>query len=302
VLFEVTDRLYQTTTKIFRVVECRACHLVRLDPWPSPEELARYYPKSYWFDPGENASGKWIEAYRRFVLRDHVHFVWNSIRAAHETGLVLDVGCGGGLFLRMLRETGLPVLGLDALAPAASVAWKSNGVPAVCADLLKAPLRRESCSAITMFHVLEHLYEPEEYLDRARELLRPNGRLIVQVPNVACWQFVLLGERWNGIDVPRHLVDFRQKDVEHLLHLCGFEVLTRKHFSLRDNPAGFATSLAPGLDPMARRIRGVAESPAHRTGKDLLYFGLVCLRLPVAMLEAACGAGSTIMIEARKRA
>ncbi|MGH9613372.1 MAG: class I SAM-dependent methyltransferase, partial [Bryobacteraceae bacterium] len=112
-----------------------------------------------------------MEAYRRFVLRDHVHFVWNAIRSANETGLVLDVGCGGGLFLRMLRETGLPVLGLDALSQAASVAWKSNGVPAVCADLLKAPLRRESCSAITMFHVLEHLYQPEEYLDRARELL-----------------------------------------------------------------------------------------------------------------------------------
>src|SRR6185437_13893246 len=39
VLFEVTDRLYQSTTKVFRVVECRACRLVRLDPWPSPENF-----------------------------------------------------------------------------------------------------------------------------------------------------------------------------------------------------------------------------------------------------------------------
>ena len=59
------------------------------------------------------------------------------------------------------------------------------------------------CAAITMFHVLEHLYEPASYLDAAHKLLRPDGRLVVQVPNAACWQFLLFGERWNGIDVPR---------------------------------------------------------------------------------------------------
>ena len=92
-----------------------------------------------------------------------------------------------------------------------------------------------------MFHVLEHLYDPASYLDAAHQLLRPDGRLIIQVPNAACWQFLLLGERWNGIDVPRHLIDFRLRDVDTLLDSCGFEVLRHKHFSLRDNPAGLAT-------------------------------------------------------------
>ena len=90
-----------------------------------------------------------------------------------------------------------------------------------------------------MFHVLEHLYDPASYLDAAHQLLRPDGRLIIQVPNAACWQFLLLGERWNGIDVPRHLIDFRLSDVDSLLDSCGFEVLRHKHFSLRDNPAGW---------------------------------------------------------------
>ena len=63
------------------------------------------------------------------------------------------------------------------------------------------------CAVVTMFHVLEHLYEPASYLDAARDLLRPDGRLILQVPNAACWQFLLFGERWNGIDVPRHLIE-----------------------------------------------------------------------------------------------
>ena len=80
---------------------------------------------------------------------------------------------------------------------------------------------------------------------------------MVHVPNAASWQFRLLGRRWNGVDVPRHLFDYRDRDVERLLAVSGFEVLRRRYFSLRDNPAGLASSLAPGLDPMARRVRRV---------------------------------------------
>ncbi len=152
-----------------------------------------------------------------------------------------------------------------------------------------------------MFHVLEHLYDPASYLDAARELLRPDGRLIIQVPNAACWQFLLFGERWNGVDVPRHLINFRLSDVDALLDHCGFEVLRHKHFSLRDNPAGMATSIAPSLDPMARRLRGVPETPNERLWKDLAYLGLVVASVPFTLFEAACRAGSTIMVEARKK-
>jgi SAM-dependent methyltransferase len=171
----------------------------------------------------------------------------------------------------------------------------------VCATLSRPPFAPESCAAITMFHVLEHLYDPASYLDAAHRLLRPDGRLILQVPNAACWQFLLLGERWNGIDVPRHLIDFRISDIDSLLESCGFEVLRHKHFSLRDNPAGMATSLAPELDPMARRLRRVVETSGQRLWKDALYLALVCVSLPFTLLETACRAGSTIMVEARKK-
>jgi hypothetical protein len=78
-------------------------------------------------------------------------------------------------------------------------------------------------------------------------------------------------------------------------------VLRRKYFSLRDNPAGLASSLAPGLDPMARRVRGVRESGAARLAKDALYLALVAASLGPALVEAAFRAGSTVMIEARPR-
>jgi SAM-dependent methyltransferase len=194
-----------------------------------------------------------------------------------------------------------PVVGLDFSLEAANLAWRRSGVPAVCATLSRAPLAPHSCSAITMFHVLEHLYDPASYLEAAHSLLRPDGRLIIQVPNAACWQFLVFGQRWNGIDVPRHLIDFRKSDLDALLDSCGFEVLRHKHFSLRDNPAGMATSIAPDLDPMARRLRHIPETPRQRLFKDLAYLALTAASLPFALLEAACRAGSTIMVEARKK-
>jgi SAM-dependent methyltransferase len=218
---------------------------------------------------------------------------------------VLDVGCGGGLFLSMLRQRGVArnhrLGGLDFSVDAARVAWTHAGVPSACGTLSQAPFRDASCAVITMFHVLEHLYDPASYLLAAHRLLKPDGRLIVQVPNASCWQFLLFGDRWNGIDIPRHLVNFRQSDLDAMLDRCGFEVLRHKHFSLRDNPAGLASTIAPSLDPMSRRIRRVPESPRARLLKDLAYAALVALSLPLTMLEAACRAGSTIMVEARKK-
>lgn len=301
-IFQATDRLYRTTDRVFEVVACRQCGLARLAPWPSPSELIHYYPQEYWYSPEREPGGELVEAYRRFVLRDHVRFVERALKSCGETGLVLDVGCGGGLFLGQLQARGWTVAGLDFSCDAAQVAWRRNGVPAVCASLTRAPFPAESCAALTMFHVLEHLYDPASFLDAARGLLKPEGRLIVQVPNASCWQSVWLGEHWSGIDAPRHLIHFRARDLEQLLVHTGFEPLRFKHFSLRDNPAGLATSLAPGLDPMARRIRRLPESPAGRLIRDLVYLALVAACVPLTLIEASCRAGSTLMVEARKRA
>lgn len=294
------DRLFATTDEQFLVVECRQCRLIRLFPRPTPERLRGYYPDSYWHDPSRDTADRLAEFWRRFVLRDHVRFVKRAARSVPDAS-VLDVGCGGGLFLREMSLKHDRAFGLDFSVNAASVAWSTNGIPVSCGALPQAPFRDEAFGLITMFHVLEHLYDPISYLEAARRLLRADGRLVVQVPNAACWQFLLFGEAWNGLDVPRHLIDFKAKDLEQLLEFTGFEVVRRKHFSLRDNPAGMASTLASGLDPMGRRVRGVDETPRMKLLKDLAYFALVVGSIPFTLVEAICGAGSTIMLEARKR-
>ncbi len=269
--------------------------MVRLEPMPRAHELAAWYPRQYWFAPEPSLAGRLEELYRRLMIRDHVRFVRRAWRDAGATGAVLDVGCGGGLFAGMLREQGIAALGLDNSREAAALAWHYHHVPVVCGDLSHTPLQAGSCSVVTMFHVVEHLPDPYVYLRAVRELLHPKGRLVVQVPNLDSWQFRVLGRRWNGIDVPRHLNDFRARDLAKLLSACGFSVVRTKQFSWRDNPAGLATSLAPGLDPMARRVRGRGSSLV----KDAAYLALVLASAPLAMLEAAFGAGSTVMVEAR---
>ena len=298
-LFLQTDRLYRTTSREFAVVRCESCGLARLDPRPSPDELRHYYPESYWFAPDGGAAGRLEETYRRAVLGDHVWFVQSALRRSSARGPLLDVGSGGGLFLRMMRARGFRGVGLDVSGQAAAVAWRRQGVPSICAQLEKAPLRPGAFAGITMFHVIEHLPDPRAFLIAARNLLAPDGRLIVQVPNAASWQRRLLGRRWNGLDVPRHLFDYRDADLEKLLYSCGFDVLRRKYFSMRDNPAGLASSLAPGLDPMARRVRRIPETGTVRLAKDLAYFALAVAALPFAAAEAAFHAGATVMMEAR---
>lgn len=300
-LFRATDRLYRTTDKTFDLVECSGCGLIRLSQRPTPAEAATYYPGNYWFDPAQSTAGRLEELYRHWVLGDHVRFVTRALREG-DAGLILDIGCGGGLFPGMLRERGYQALGLDLSPQAAALAWKQHGVPAVAGELGRSPIAANTCAAVTMFHVLEHLDQPECYLREAHRLLRPGGRLIVQVPNAASWQFALLGAAWNGVDTPRHIHLFRDSDLEKLLVKAGFTPLRKKYFSWRDNPAGLATSLAPSLDPMARRVRGGVESPGARLGKDLLYFALVLASVPFATAEAMVRAGSTIMIEAQKPA
>jgi 2-polyprenyl-3-methyl-5-hydroxy-6-metoxy-1,4-benzoquinol methylase len=299
VLFQATDRLHRATRDTFEIVECGKCRLIRLEPRPARPAAAGPAPRQA---PSATLAGRLEQAYRRLALCDPAYFVRRAIEDAGPPGPVLDVSTDGGLFRRCLRERGTPVIGLDASLEAASASVKAGGAPSVCGSLGSAPVAPESCAAITMLHVLERVEDPLTHVAAAHRLLRPNGRLIVQTPNAACWQFLLLGENWAGLNVPRHLVDFRARELEALLEACGFEVLRRKDFSLLDSPAGLATSLAPGLDPDNRRARGIVESPLKELAKTLLYLALVIAAVPFATLEAACRVGSTVVLEARKRA
>ena len=309
-LFSAHDVLCEITNREFQLVECQSCRLIRLHPQPLPEQLRDYYPDEYWLEPDRPLHGSQEEGaaatieniYRHIASLDLIRFVERSLEESGEPGLVLDVGPRGGLRLSLLAgRLSNPQAGLDFTVDAAQQTALKRHIPIVCGTLSRAPFTPGSCALLILFHVLEHLYDPVPYLNAARELLAPDGRLIVQVYNASSWQFLLFGDRWSGLNVPRHLIHFRRKDAELLLGECGFEILREKHFSWRDSPAACATSLAPSLDPSLRRLRRLVETPAQRAWKTAVYALLCGLCVPFTLLEASCRAGAAIVFEARKK-
>ena len=145
--------------------------------------------------------------------------------------------------------------------------------------------------AIIALHVLEHLADPLPTLQSLRELLEDDGRLLVQVPNAGSWQALLFGGRWNGFDIPRHPISYREDDIVDLIELAGFDVVHRKHFSLSDDPTGLATTLCPWSDPMVRRLRRASETALGGAIRNAMYgvLTLVAPTLGTAGSRGGCG-------------
>jgi SAM-dependent methyltransferase len=274
---------------------------------PDEEELAAFYPDQYWWrssDKVENSALKKLESvYRRLALRGHLSFI---LRAAENrpNPAVLDIGCGSGTLLGLLKERGFRPTGVDFSPEAARIARQENGVRVVVGSLDQAGFPNDSFDIVTLFHVMEHVTDPRNLLAEASRILKPDGALIVQVPNIDSWQFRAFGPRWYGLDIPRHVIDYSQQAMLRLLDASGFAARRIKHFNLRDNAPALVSSLLPSLDPISRQIRsakrGVRETPAAASLRHALYFGLVVGAYPFVLLEAAFGHGATVMIEARK--
>ena len=304
----LSDRLFRTTAERFAVGACAACGSRFLAPTPPPERLAGYYPDGYWVGTaagGDGAAARQrglVEAYRRFVLRDHMRFVGRVVAAQRARGLavrVLDVGCGDGSFLQALGER--DCVGMDLSLPALRAA-KARGVRGVRATLGDGALRPGTFSLVTAFHFVEHVCPAEPVLAAMRELLAPGGELVLQVPNASSWQAKLIGRRWHGYDVPRHLVDYSEGAFLALLDRCGFDVVAVNHHCLRDNPTTAAISLVPGLFPPARIARGGKDHGIGAMVADLAYLAVTLACTPLALLEAAFGRGASVMVHARPRA
>jgi SAM-dependent methyltransferase len=243
-----------------------------------------------------------LEAYRRFVLRDHVRFVGRIVQSQRASGKqvrVLDVGCGDGSFLQALGETECIGMDMSRAALRAAAARRIRGVLGTLGD---GALQPQSFSLVTAFHFLEHVYPPEPALASMRELLQPGGDLVLQVPNVRSWQASLLGRYWGGLDVPRHLIDYSDRSLIQLLERCGFSVVAVNHHCLRDNPTTLANSLVPRLYPPARIACGGADHGFAALLANLGYLAVALACTPFAVLESLLQRGASVMVHARPKA
>jgi 2-polyprenyl-3-methyl-5-hydroxy-6-metoxy-1,4-benzoquinol methylase len=301
------DRLFGLAKGEFPLYRCRSCGCTFQHPLPDSSSLAAFYPNEYWWaEKSQTGSSvarlftKMEKHYREFVTGDHVRFLEMCARKYPGSGkLLLDIGCGSGTFLHVARSHGFVSHGMDSSASAVEIARTQYGLVvrngAIGSDVWGA----NRFDIVTMFHVLEHLPDPALGISYAAGLLKPEGILIIQVPNISSVQARLFRNAWCGLDVPRHVINFTPKAVECLLSEMGFEYFQSSRFSLRDNPASIASSLALWLDPVRRKGRG-AGNPVVEGLAEIAYFGLFLLAIPFAFLESALGRGGTIWVCARK--
>lgn len=218
---------------------------------------------------------------------------------------MLDVGCGSGTLLGLMKQRGFRPTGLDFSAEAADVAQRENGVRVVIGSLDQARFSAESFDLVTLFHVMEHVANPRAVLTEVTRILKPDGALVLQVPNIDSWQFKAFGAKWYGLDIPRHVIDYSKDAMLKLLEDSGFVTRRVKHFNLRDNAPALVSSLFPSLDPISRAVRhrkhGVRESMPVAWMRHLAYLSFVFCAYPFAMVESAAGRGATLMIEARRK-
>lgn len=300
-----SDRLFGIAPGNFPLHRCISCGCIFQHPLPEPATIASFYPQEYWWADKERSKfsavlGKMERAYREFVALDHVRFLERCATRNGTGRTLLDIGCGSGTFLHLARRHGFAPHGMDVSARAVALAQEQYDLPVRQGDIGSDVWQGRDFDFVTMFHVLEHLPDPRTALAYAGGLLKPGGSLILQVPNAASFQARLFGTRWYGLDVPRHLINFTPQSLVLLLKQAGFSGKVVRRFSLRDNPASLASSLAIGLDPIGRRGRGKRANVMLEGALESLYFGLVLLALAPALVESLCGKGGTIWVQARR--
>jgi SAM-dependent methyltransferase len=208
----------------FRLVKCRGCGLVYLNPRPTAEALSAYYPPDYAPYAPRGLFGKltrWLRRREAFGLR-------RSLPAGAE---VLEVGCAAGDLLVPLRDAGFRVTGVELSDHAATIARGMHHLDVHTGTLGDAPLAGRSFDAVIMRNVIEHVPDPMGDLEKAASLLRPGGLLTLRTDNVASLDARLFRSLWYGFDFPRHLTLFSPQTLTACVQSAGLEV-TQVRYSL----------------------------------------------------------------------
>lgn len=203
---------YSVSKETFALLYNKEYDLLKTHPFPDLSVLPKYYESE---DYISHTDGKrtFFEKIYHFVKKRAIKNKVKLINSYHKNkGTLLDVGCGTGDFLVEAQNQGWKTTGYEP-NEAAKKLTNSKNVSTID-DLVS--LSANSFDVITLWHVLEHVPNLEEYIKNLKKLLKPSGTLIVAVPNYKSYDAIYYKRHWAAYDVPRHLWHFSKKSIKRL--------------------------------------------------------------------------------------
>lgn len=193
-------------------------------PQPLVEKLPEYYKSENYIshtNAKRNLFEKTYHVIRNIALKRKLKLI-NSFSSEEKN--LLDIGCGTGAFLKTAKDDGWEVFGIEPNEKARDIANKSCEGSVFNIEKLEV-FKAQSFDVITLWHVLEHLPNLHAQVLILKTLLKPNGTLVIAVPNYKSYDAKYYKNFWAAYDVPRHLWHFSRESILRLFKTVEMKVV-----------------------------------------------------------------------------
>lgn len=207
---------------------CLECNTVYLNPLPTEKELSEFYACNQTEEAVQEIA---ISSAKRVLEPDRrKYFFDNRVQPLLDyipsNATIFDIGCGVGAFVHAMTEAGFDAKGCDLSSRSIAAGLeilKLHGRIFI-GDNYALPSQQFDC--LTLWTVIEHLLNPEDYLKYLRtNRLSASGFLLVEFPTTDSLMFEYLGEHFKWIMPPYHINLFSQKGMRTMLDRCGYDVI-----------------------------------------------------------------------------
>lgn len=208
----LTVKDYTVSGETFGLYRDEKMDMLITFPKPNENDLHKYYESEAYISHTDG-KGSLVEMLYQLVKKFALKKKVNLINEMHpKKGKLLDIGAGTGDFLAQAKAANWEVTGIEPSEKARTIAGKKGVTFAESA----AVLEKNSFDVITMWHVLEHVPNVEQQIKELKRLLKPDGTIIIAVPNFRSFDAKYYRRFWAGFDVPRHLWHFSKKAIKQL--------------------------------------------------------------------------------------
>ena len=208
----------------FTIFECQDCSFHFTQNVPDPEHIAPYYDFQEYISHSDTQSSltdKLYHSVREYMLSRKFRLIKKYHHGNHQR--ILDYGSGTGYFLNKMASKGWEVSGVEIDDDARELSIKNFKVTVQAPHQFSAS--SETYDVITLWHVLEHLYDFKEKIQDFHDWLRPGGLLVLALPNHLSLDAKILGKDWAAYDVPRHLWHFNPAIIKQMAKKYNFKFI-----------------------------------------------------------------------------